>query len=74
MKTFCKNQENLCTFETKFLNRQKKKEKAYREGHKNGENAGIIKTIGSVMNSIERNKRQSSSSVKQIGTSNRRTK
>lgn len=27
MKTFCKNQENLCTFETKFLNRQKKKEK-----------------------------------------------
>lgn len=25
MKTFCKNQENLCTFETKFLNRQKKK-------------------------------------------------
>lgn len=53
---------------------QKKNEKAYREGHKNGENAGIIKTIGSVMNSIERNKRQSSSSVKQIGTSNRRTK
>ena len=27
MKTFCKNQENLCTFETKFLNRQKKKKK-----------------------------------------------
>ena len=25
MKTFCKNQENLCTFETKFLNRQKEK-------------------------------------------------
>ena len=30
MKTFCKNQENLCTFETKFLNRQKKKEKVKR--------------------------------------------
>lgn len=27
MKTFCENQENLCTFETKFLNRQKKKKK-----------------------------------------------
>ena len=33
MKTFCKNQENLCTFETKFLNRQKKKEKT---GEKSG--------------------------------------
>ena len=31
MKTFCKNQENLCTFETKFLNRQKKKEKVKRQ-------------------------------------------
>jgi hypothetical protein len=28
MKTFCKNQENLCTFET---NRQKKKEKVKRQ-------------------------------------------
>lgn len=31
MKTFCKNQENLCTFEIKFLNRQKKKEKVKRQ-------------------------------------------
>lgn len=31
MKIFCKNQENLCTFETKFLNRQKKKEKVKRQ-------------------------------------------
>lgn len=31
MKTFCENQENLCTFETKFLNRQKKKEKVKRQ-------------------------------------------
>ena len=31
MKTFVKNQENLCTFETKFLNRQKKKEKVKRQ-------------------------------------------
>lgn len=31
MKTFCKNQKNLCTFETKFLNRQKKKEKVKRQ-------------------------------------------
>lgn len=31
MKTFCKNQENLCIFETKFLNRQKKKEKVKRQ-------------------------------------------
>jgi len=31
MKTFCKSQENLCTFETKFLNRQKKKEKVKRQ-------------------------------------------
>ena len=30
MKTFCKNQENLCTFETKFLNRQKKEKKEIR--------------------------------------------
>ena len=31
METFCENQENLCTFETKFLNRQKKKEKVKRQ-------------------------------------------
>lgn len=31
MKSFCKNQENLCTFEKKFLNRQKKKEKVKRQ-------------------------------------------
>ena len=31
MKTFCENLENLCTFETKFLNRQKKKEKVKRQ-------------------------------------------
>lgn len=36
MKTFCKNQENLCTFETKFLNRQKKKEKVKRQEKKSG--------------------------------------
>ena len=31
MKTFCKNQENLCTIETKLLNRRKKKEKVKRQ-------------------------------------------
>ena len=31
MKSFCKNQENLCTFEKKILNRQKKKEKVKRQ-------------------------------------------
>ena len=35
MKTFCKNQENLCTFEKKFLNRQKK-----RKSEKTGEKSG----------------------------------
>ena len=37
MKTFCKNQENLCTFETKFLNRQKKKDRR-KERPENREN------------------------------------
>lgn len=36
MKTFCKNQENLCAFETKFLNRQKKKRKSEKTGEKSG--------------------------------------
>ena len=35
MKTFCKNQENLCTFETKFFSVRKK-----RKSEKTGEKSG----------------------------------
>ena len=51
MKTFCKNQENLCTFETKFLNRQKKKENGVDIGEEKPTKPALLEVLHSGDNS-----------------------